>query len=112
MIGFSATSGKKVDGIEHLRQSVRDILTTRIGSRVMRRDYGSNLMRLVDAPMNDAWNLDVTTEAWRALDKWEPRIKVRRVIVGTKTPEGRCTIEIEAILLSNGQPIRLEGIVV
>jgi phage baseplate assembly protein W len=111
MIGLDASTGRKIDGMSHLRQSVRDILTTRIGSRVMRRDYGSNLMALVDAPMNPAWKLDVMAETARALAKWEPRIKVKRVIVGTGTPEGRCTIEIEAILLSNGKPIKLEGIV-
>jgi phage baseplate assembly protein W len=41
MIGTNATSRKPLAGIEHLRQSIRDILTTPIGSRIMRRDFGS-----------------------------------------------------------------------
>lgn len=112
MTGLSNSDGKSIDGIDHLRQSVRDILSTRIGERVMRREYGSNIMALVDNPMNDAWRLDVTTEAWRALDKWEPRIKVKKVLIREVTTGGHATFEIEAILVENGQPIRLEGIVV
>jgi hypothetical protein len=52
MRGTSATTGKPLSGIQHLRQSINDILTTPIGSRVIRRDYGSDLPTLVDAPMN------------------------------------------------------------
>lgn len=39
MNGISATTGRPLSGIDHLRQSIRDILTTPIGSRVMRRLY-------------------------------------------------------------------------
>ncbi|NBO96416.1 MAG: phage baseplate protein, partial [Betaproteobacteria bacterium] len=41
MLGINAQTGQPLAGIDHLRQSIRDILTTRIGTRVMRRDYGS-----------------------------------------------------------------------
>ena len=33
----------------HLNQSIADILTTPIGTRVMRPDYGSNIPRLIDS---------------------------------------------------------------
>ncbi len=39
MRGMNANTGKELEGIEHLKQSIIDILTTPIGSRVMRRDY-------------------------------------------------------------------------
>lgn len=51
MLGINAQTGQPLSGIDHLRQSIRDILTTRIGTRVMRRDYGSRLPALVDNPM-------------------------------------------------------------
>ena len=51
MIGLNATNGQALSGLDHLRQSIRDILTTRIGTRVMRRDYGSRLPDLVDSPV-------------------------------------------------------------
>ena len=110
MLGMDQNTGKSLDGIGHLRQSVRDILTTRIGTRVMRRDYGSNVPALVDSPMNASFVVNVVTEVQRALSKWEPRIKVKRVIVGERTSDGSASVDIEAILVSNGKPIRLEGI--
>ena len=47
MIGMARTSGAILTGDAHLAQSVADILTTPIGSRVMRREYGSLLFELV-----------------------------------------------------------------
>ena len=73
MNGIDASTGKSISGLAHLRQSVRDILTTPIGTRVMRRDYGSRLYRLVDAPMNDATHLDMMAATYEALETWEPR---------------------------------------
>lgn len=111
MKGIDANTGKSLEDIGHLRQSVQDILTTRVGTRVMRRDYGSNVPAIVDSPMNDGYVVRVIAESRRALARWEPRIKVKRVIVGNITDNGRSTVDIEAILVSNGKPITLEGIV-
>lgn len=41
MRGMNSETGKTISGIEHLKQSIVDILTTPVGTRVMRRDYGS-----------------------------------------------------------------------
>lgn len=54
MNGMDATTGKPLSGDAHLAQSVADILTTPIGSRVMRRSYGSLIPSLIDAPINAA----------------------------------------------------------
>jgi len=59
MYGISARSGRKLGGIDQLRQSTRDILTTPIGSRVMRRDYGSRLFDIIDAPYSSATKLAI-----------------------------------------------------
>ncbi|WP_412057112.1 GPW/gp25 family protein [Bartonella sp. DGB2] len=45
-------SGKPLSGMDHLRQSLIDILMTAKGSRVMRRAYGSDVARLLDQPVN------------------------------------------------------------
>ena len=52
MLGLHRTTGKKLHGVDHIRQSIIDILTTPIGSRVMRRDYGSRLFELLDQPLH------------------------------------------------------------
>jgi phage baseplate assembly protein W len=39
MRGMNNKTGKELEGIKHLKQSMIDILTTPTGSRIMRRDY-------------------------------------------------------------------------
>ena len=45
----------------------------------MRRDYGSNLPLLIDAPINPETMIDLYHATAEALDKWEPRFQLRRV---------------------------------
>jgi hypothetical protein len=54
MNGMDATTGKALSGIAHLAQRIGDILGTPIGTRVMRRDYGSLWRELIDQPTNAA----------------------------------------------------------
>lgn len=78
MLGINAQTGQPLSGIDHLRQSIRDILTTRIGTRVMRRDYGSRLHALVDNPMTPRLAMDLYSATAEALARWEPRFKLTR----------------------------------
>jgi Phage baseplate assembly protein W len=55
MIGLDRRTGESISGLDHLRQSIEDILTTPLGSRRMRPEYGSKLRRYVDMPVNDGW---------------------------------------------------------
>lgn len=65
-IGMDRNSGQTLGDLEHIRQSVRDILITPIGSRVMRRDYGSLLSALIDQPQSPAVKLQVMARVtWR-----------------------------------------------
>ncbi|WP_139669593.1 GPW/gp25 family protein [Pseudomonas sp. F16(2018)] len=81
MIGMDRRTGQPLGGIAHLRQSIEDILTTPLGSRRMRPDYGSQLRRYVDLPVNEGWKSAVQAEVARALGRWEPRLKLDRVKV-------------------------------
>ncbi|MFY0309631.1 GPW/gp25 family protein [Leisingera sp. D0M16] len=109
MIGIDASTGKELSGLAHLRQSVRDILTTPIGTRVMRRDYGSRLYRLVDAPMNDATRLDMMAATYEALETWEPRLQVEQVSIEMPEPGG-IVISLEGQYRPTGEPVTLDGI--
>ncbi|CRI58658.1 GPW/gp25 family protein [Pseudomonas sp. CCOS 191] len=81
MIGMDRRTGQPLGGIAHLRQSIEDILTTPLGSRRMRPEYGSQLRRYVDLPVNEGWKSAVQAEVARALGRWEPRLKLDRVKV-------------------------------
>jgi hypothetical protein len=111
MNGINASTGKRLSGIDHLRQSIRDILTTPIGTRVMRREYGCRLFQLIDAPMNRSTLLDVYAAVAEALDKWEPRFKLTSVQAIAASP-GILELDMTGEYLPDGQKIKLDGIVV
>jgi len=106
---MDATTGKPLDGIAHLKQSIRDVLTTPLGSRVMRRDYGSRLFDLVDSPQTPDTIGDIYAATVEALNKWEPRIYPQRVQV-TTVEAGRIEIDLTAIYLPDGRVITIDGI--
>lgn len=118
LTGMSAANGTPLDGAAHLAQSVADILSTPIGSRVMRRDYGSMLPLLLDQPLNAATRMLVSAATAIALSRWEPRIRIKRAALGGDHAAGEAVINLEgelvdvaanqAVLLSI--PIRRGGI--
>lgn len=109
MIGTDSTTGRALSGVEHLRQSVRDILTTPVGSRVMRRDYGSQLPMLVDAPLNRSTLTDIYAATADALARWEPRLRVMSVRASIPAA-GQLAIDIVGRYLPDGREIVLQGI--
>ena len=48
MTGMDRETGKPLAGTPHLQQSLRDILSTLLGTRVGRREYGSLVPEMVD----------------------------------------------------------------
>jgi len=110
MIGMHTLTGLPMATMDHVRQSIEDILSTPIGSRVMRREYGSWLYALVDAPMDAVTVLDIIQASAGAIGRWEPRVSVSRVEVTDASP-GAIELAVDLIYLVNGTPIRLEGIV-
>ena len=76
---MNRTTGAAMSGLEHLRQSVGDILSTPIGSRVMRREYGSLVPELIDHPDNNASQVRLFSAVASALLRWEPRFRLTRV---------------------------------
>ncbi len=79
MIGMDAHTGKPIEGEDHLAQSVGDILSTPIGTRVGLRDYGSEIPEWLDQPLNDRTRLGVIAAAAMSLLRLEPRIRARRI---------------------------------
>lgn len=69
--------------LDQIRQSIQDILTTPIGSRVMRREYGSLLHKLTDAPSNDITLLQLYAATAHALLRWENRIQLVSISMTT-----------------------------
>ena len=68
-------------GEDDIEQSIRVILETAPGERVMRPEFGCGLHRLVFAPNSPTTAGLVAYHVREALGRWEPRIDVERVEV-------------------------------
>lgn len=112
MNGVNSRTGKRLSGVAHLRQSVSDILTTPIGSRVLVRDYGSDLFSLVDNPRDDLTRLQIIAASATALARWEPRLKVTRVLVSFTEGTSGCVLDVEGINKETNLPVRTGDITI
>ncbi len=66
---------------EDIKQSLRIILGTDQGERVMRPDFGAGLRSFIFGPINHTTLQRVKARVQDALLKWEPRIDVLQVKV-------------------------------
>lgn len=78
-IGLNASTGQQLADLEHIRQSIRKILTTPIGSRIMRRDFGSLIPDLIDKPLNGKTYMQVMAASVMAVSAWEPRVELNNI---------------------------------
>ncbi|MDF2369387.1 MAG: GPW/gp25 family protein [Rhizobiaceae bacterium] len=79
MSGIDRHTGKIIDNFASAVQGIEVILSTRIGSRVLRREFGGGIAellgRLLTANLFAAFQQLIAT----AIDLWEPRFHVRRI---------------------------------
>lgn len=92
--GVSAALGSLAGDWSHVQQSVAKILTTPLGSRVMRRDFGSAITDLIDAKMTSGNVLAIYAAAAVAIEKWEPRFRVSRARIGRVGADGVIAMEL------------------
>ncbi|MFP3922788.1 GPW/gp25 family protein [Pseudomonas sp. W5-36] len=107
MIGMNSKNGKTLTGSAHLAQSISDILSTPLGTRIMRRDYGSQLADLVDWPLNNATKLQAYAAVAIALMRWEPRIRLSRVQLSLGEQPGQAILDIEGSVVDTNEPLSL-----
>ncbi|WP_346209119.1 GPW/gp25 family protein [Aeromonas salmonicida] len=103
-LGMNAATGRTISATDHIIQSVRDVLITPVGSRVMRRDYGSELFYLIDQPQHQATRLRLMAATVQALINWEPRITITNVDVQSGSMDGSLTIELTWQRKDGGAP--------
>ncbi|HEY0288563.1 MAG TPA: GPW/gp25 family protein [Pseudomonas sp.] len=108
MIGMDRRTGLPLTGLGHLRQSIEDILSTPLGSRRMRPEYGSSLRRYVDLPVNEGWKSAVQAEAARALGRWEPRVRLDRIRV-VSVVDGQIGFQIGVEYLGEDQLLEVSA---
>ena len=99
MAGIDRRTGKVIGNLASAYQGVEVILSTRIGSRIMRREFGGGIAellgRLLTPSLFAAWRQLVAT----AIDLWEPRFRIRRILISGSVEQlrlGQVGLSIEA----------------
>jgi phage baseplate assembly protein W len=100
--GINRGSGDVLRDFDHVQQSIGVILMTRIGSRVMRRDFGSELPDLVDRPPTDQVILALYSATVMAIARWEPRFAVTNLYVHRLDESGVVELQLAGIYYPRG----------
>ncbi|HIB8991126.1 TPA: GPW/gp25 family protein [Citrobacter braakii] len=103
-LSMNRNTGAPISDDAHISQSVGDILLTPVGSRVMRRAYGSLLSALIDMPQTPALRLQIMVACYSAIQKWEPRIRLTSVSFETGDA-GAMYVDIQGERTDNGAPV-------
>lgn len=107
--GMNRTTGNLLSPkLEHIKQSLWDIFTTPIGTRIQRRTYGSHLFDLIDQPMTPANRLRLVVALVDAAMRWEPRVVITWAQVEVNA-EGQVVFTFHA-RTKTGEEIRHSGI--
>lgn len=78
--GIDRETGKLLTGFDHVVQSIHVIFTTHLGERVMLRHFGAAGNVLLGRAMTPANILRFFALFTVAIETWEPRFKVTRVL--------------------------------
>jgi len=104
MRGLNAETGHEAVGIDHLYQSVDKILNTPLGTRVERREFGSELPDLNDFPNNAAYRVLLFSAVATALMRWEPRLKLTSISLDAPGIDGTQNVSLEGVTTETGEP--------
>jgi phage baseplate assembly protein W len=92
------------DGVDHVAQSVRLILETEPGERLMRPSFGCGLRRYLMKPNTPATRSLIRGDVELALATWEPRIDLRRVDVLPGDDPALVEINVAYLHVADGRP--------
>ena len=93
------------DAAHYLKQSINDIINTPIGSRVMRRNYGSNVMEFIDSPINDYTLIQIQSYLANTLLFQEKNFALKKLTVQQK--QEKLFVSIEGDYIPSGNTINL-----
>lgn len=103
---MSRQSGTELSEIDHIRQSIEDIISTPIGSRLMRRDYGTQVANLLDQPTSEALYLKCYSTIYSSILRWEPRVQINQLYI-SEVNEGQTVLNLEGTLAQSGQSLNM-----
>lgn len=81
-----------------VKQSIHQILGTRIGERVMVPEFGSRLPELLFEPIDDVTLVLARVYTIDAIEKWEPRVSLNEVVTSINTDANRVEIFADYVI--------------
>lgn len=103
---MSRYNGSELTEFEHILQSLEDIATTPMGSRVMRKEYGTVLADLIDQPISEVLYLKIYSTLYSAYVRWEDRIDISQIRVA-ELKNQKMILDIIGFLKSNGNEVNM-----
>ncbi|MCB8983619.1 MAG: GPW/gp25 family protein [Ardenticatenaceae bacterium] len=95
-------------GEENVRESIRLILLTEPGERIMREGFGCGLRQFLFEPNTVATRQLIRERITEAIGRWEPRVKVQEVTVDADPDNPRlAAVTIRFKLIATGSVQRL-----
>lgn len=88
---------------DSISQSIRTILSTRPGERIMLPEFGSSLYRFIFEPMDEFTTQSMQYEVDAAVRQWEDRVYVSNVSVEPNYDENYYIISVQYIIINTGQ---------
>lgn len=92
---FSGGVVNQSENEQHINESILQILGVRIGTRAMRRSFGSYLREIVFRPNDPSLDPKIEYTVKGAIERWEPRVIVDNIIIDrTSRWEGRLDVSV------------------
>ena len=101
-VGTSNVTGKRIYGWAHAVQSIWDVLTTRLNTRVMLLDYGGDNPGLIDHPGNKQSIAAFFSAITSALLKWEPGFRLTQLGIAEAGADGAFTLVMTGLFYPKG----------
>ena len=105
--GMDKDTGRAIDEIAHIQQSIANILATRIGTLVEHRAYGSRNSELLDDPIDQRFRVESIAAAAQAIRRWEKRVTPERIQLLSASSSG-ATFRLSLLRRRDGQRLSLD----
>ena len=118
VVGMNRHTGRRLEGRDHIKQSLDDIITTQaydpennnLGERVRRREYGTRLSYFIDKPKNPQTLALMRPRILESIMNWEQRVSLRRILL-IETSQSGLSVSLQTRILINNQEITFDGLV-
>lgn len=110
MTGIHRSTAQPLTGSAEILHSIGVILTTPLGTRVMRRPFGSHLFDLVDSPATPGGALTLIAAAADAIERWEKRVVFVSGAVSAAA-DGRALLTTRVRLVADGSDLETTTVV-